>query len=332
MAQKGIKTTTTPLTISEIETLYNVALYNKWYDLATLIVCGSCYGLHYCDIINLTWSDVLFSDTIFVNSKRNKKIISVTNTKEAKEKMAVIAKLLNIQELSKTVLQSNRYGRTSSTQIINKKLKSLNICSKIHKKTLSTESFRKTFGKKIYDELPDALKMSGLNMLSKYYSHYSIEETKKYLCITDIKMNEFENPTEMFKYIEAMKTIENEAAIDQNFIKQYTKKSYVYLMKDCALPKLVKIGMSDEPTVREGTLQGEKPTIVLFKYLELDCRKDARSFEAMLHDKYSMQRVRGEWFSLSETELSQLLNSYPWIDNTSVYDKRVEEIKRFYNM
>lgn len=75
-----------------------------------------------------------------------------------------------------------------------------------------------------------------------------------------------------------------------------TRKTY--LMKD-QRNGLYKIGRSYNPKLREATLQGENPNIVMVKIWERDIEKD-------LHKQYESQRVRGEWFELSKVQVKYL--------------------------
>jgi hypothetical protein len=121
---------------------------------------------------------------------------------------------------------------------------------------------------------------------------------------------EFSNPYEMFSLLEKGDPVKP----DEEFVKEYTKPSYVYLMKDGNLPLYIKIGKANDVGSRERTLQGEKPTIVLYKYLRFDCEKEAFTFEKKLHRKYREQQARGEWYILSEEKLNELLSEYEWVD------------------
>ena len=77
-----------------------------------------------------------------------------------------------------------------------------------------------------------------------------------------------------------------------------TRPRYVYLMKDNA-NNLYKIGKSIDPKHREKTLQSEKPSIhMVFSAQE---REDFN--EAKLHQMYADQRRRGEWFTLSSSQV-----------------------------
>ena len=64
-----------------------------------------------------------------------------------------------------------------------------------------------------------------------------------------------------------------------------------------------KIGKSINITIRERTLQSEKPTVKLV----LTCEENIESY---LHKKHSKKRVRGEWFDLKADDLLELIEVY----------------------
>lgn len=76
----------------------------------------------------------------------------------------------------------------------------------------------------------------------------------------------------------------------------------VYLMHDTR-NGFHKIGISKTPTYREKTLQSEKPTIELICSKEYPSRKIAEAIESALHKVYENNRIRGEWFDLSEKDI-----------------------------
>lgn len=78
-------------------------------------------------------------------------------------------------------------------------------------------------------------------------------------------------------------------------LKNHPSKMRTYLMKDLNTG-LYKIGRSKNPAARESTLQSEKPTIKMVKVWEEDIEKE-------LHRMYEKERVRGEWFNLSEIQV-----------------------------
>ena len=83
---------------------------------------------------------------------------------------------------------------------------------------------------------------------------------------------------------------------------------YVYLMKDIS-NGYYKIGISNTPEYRERTLQSEKPTIEMLACKKFPTRKIAEAIESALHNAYSQQRLRGEWFNLNETDVAAIIET-----------------------
>lgn len=78
------------------------------------------------------------------------------------------------------------------------------------------------------------------------------------------------------------------------------KKTYLMTDKNTGLTK---IGYSIDPSKREKTLQSEKPTIVCIFVLD-------RNVERELHNDYATKRIRGEWFKLTNEDISNIVDEY----------------------
>ena len=83
---------------------------------------------------------------------------------------------------------------------------------------------------------------------------------------------------------------------------------HVYLMHDTT-NGFYKIGISNNPEHRERTLQSEKPSIEIVCCKEYPIRSIAEAFEAALHKAFASKRIRGEWFSLDETDVMFLVKT-----------------------
>lgn len=83
-------------------------------------------------------------------------------------------------------------------------------------------------------------------------------------------------------------------------VRPQPRPTYIYLMRD-GHSGYTKIGKSINPTVREKTLQSEKPDTVSLK-----AWKSTEDKERWLHDLYSEHRVRGEWFELSDHDIEYI--------------------------
>lgn len=84
-----------------------------------------------------------------------------------------------------------------------------------------------------------------------------------------------------------------------------TDPCYVYLMVDTT-NGYHKIGISNNPEYRERTLQSEKPTIEKVCAKQYPSRIIAEAIESALHKAFDAKRIRGEWFDLSEQEVTDI--------------------------
>ena len=67
-----------------------------------------------------------------------------------------------------------------------------------------------------------------------------------------------------------------------------------------------KIGISNNPEYREHTLQSEKPTIELLAAKQFPSRIIASAIESALHSAFGEKRLRGEWFDLTDQDVSDI--------------------------
>ena len=78
------------------------------------------------------------------------------------------------------------------------------------------------------------------------------------------------------------------------------KLNVVYVMQN-RQNGYYKIGRSISPTNRERTLQAQEPDVVLLhKWFA------SAEIEKMLHEKFKGNRLRGEWFKLSQDDIDNI--------------------------
>lgn len=78
----------------------------------------------------------------------------------------------------------------------------------------------------------------------------------------------------------------------------------VYLMKNMATG-YYKIGRSNQPQLREKTLQAQEPDVRLVGRFEAQT-----GYERALHQRYASKRLRGEWFALDYGDLFDLSRAF----------------------
>lgn len=132
------------------------------------------------------------------------------------------------------------------------------------------------------------------NRVSRLTDHIGYELFKKYVNTFILALEECG-----FKWPEKVQII------SQGQVIVGSDPCYVYLMVDTA-NGFHKIGISNHPEYREGTLQSEKPTIELVCSKQYPSRLIASAIESALHTAFGKKRLRGEWFDLSEKDVNDI--------------------------
>lgn len=88
--------------------------------------------------------------------------------------------------------------------------------------------------------------------------------------------------------------------------KPIIKSIFVYIMHDNKT-NAYKIGISSDPKYRESTLQSEKPSIELI-WKSDRVIKNAKKLETKIHEHFSLNRIRGEWFELDSEDIETIKN------------------------
>lgn len=89
---------------------------------------------------------------------------------------------------------------------------------------------------------------------------------------------------------------------EQHDKKKEEKKRFTYLIKDMT-NGYYKIGKSVNPIFREKTLRAEYPKIITIITTE-------QNIETKLHKKYKEYRLRGEWFDIPDSLITELKNEF----------------------
>ena len=141
------------------------------------------------------------------------------------------------------------------------------------------------------------LKLSKEDIISISFYNLNLSSTLKVIKYLDSILEKDDITYLRFKYL-IMSQLNYTTFNKDKFI----TSQKTYLMKD-SNTGLIKIGKAVNPKFRERTLQSEKPTISLFAICD-------NLVERELHKKYNDKRVRGEWFKLSEDEVSKIVSKY----------------------
>ena len=151
---------------------------------------------------------------------------------------------------------------------------------------------------------------------TKYQEWITVEQYEELLFGKSDESQQIRELINEYEYSSLKKQLddakENQEKIRQSEIKTEKIKNkklirdstFIYLMKDHT-NGFIKIGHSGNPRYRERTLQSEKPVIKL-----LIAWEGTMDEEKILHQQYGSQRIRGEWFQLSDVNIEEIKNRF----------------------
>lgn len=272
-------------------------LDDKKYKIALLIILTIYTGCKINKIRNLRWISVLNRSEIYNNG------ITISLPEDFHTLIEYCYKSLGEPSKNSIILISQK-GVPFSVQRLNVLLKEVNNDYDLKIIDLTTNTLRKTFGRRILENSESFYQT--LRSLQIYFQHSTISFTIDYL-----------NIDKMPEKIQNVISVGDENYFDEFKNKGYqnlnnkTNSGYVYIIKDENYPDTYKIGKSKNPKYREKTLYHQSPYISLFKVVH--CEKPSE-LEHEIHLRLHNKRIRGEWFKLSEFELNNIIKDYGFID------------------
>ena len=146
----------------------------------SLFVALSCFtGLRVSDILALRFSQILgVSEFTIIEKKTGKKRTIRLNPKLQKH-IQECYKQINPIGVNAPILVSQK-GTTFTIQAINRMLKQIKAKYKVKIKNFSCHSFRKTFGRQVYNMNSENSELA-LVKLMELFNHSSVAITKRYL-------------------------------------------------------------------------------------------------------------------------------------------------------
>ena len=187
MSLKGQKTFAYSLTWSQSVSLIHRLNRDNKQRLKLLIALGTFLGLRIGDILKFRWRYFFDDSGNLVNR------IKVVEEKTGKER------IFGINDDLKSIISNtysnigypvknecifvNRWGEVFSKQYLNQEFKRLKNRYKLDVKNFSTHSLRKTFGVAYLEA--NNYSEKALYFLMRLYNHASLEDTKRYLAITE---------------------------------------------------------------------------------------------------------------------------------------------------
>jgi len=164
-------------------------LYNdKNYSISMLVACGSFFGLRISDLLSLKWEQILNSNTLeIIEKKTGKKRIIKINSQLQKHIHACYDAIRPTNDNDKCFISQK--NSVYSIQRINVILKEVKAKYNLKINNFSSHSFRKTFGRAIYNNAGTNAE-NALLKLSELFNHSDIKTTRKYLGVRQEELME----------------------------------------------------------------------------------------------------------------------------------------------
>lgn len=160
-------------------TLIHKLYRNQEYRMSLLIGCGSFFGLRISDLLTLTWSMLLDSDSFIIIEKKTKKRREIKVNYGFQKHILDCYKKLNIKDKNEKCFIS-RKRTVYSVQRINNLFKEIKVKYNLKVEHFSTHSMRKTFGRKIVEASKENSEFA-LIKLAELFNHADVQTTRRYL-------------------------------------------------------------------------------------------------------------------------------------------------------
>jgi len=191
MAKKNQLTTADHLEYSEYLKLVDGLHEDKeyfWELYARLSFCTACRA---SDVLQLRWVDVLDKTETVVLEKKTGKPRKISFNKSVRDKLRELWTLMGCPNKALYIFQTNRTGQPITIQNVNQQLKLFKYKYRLNINHFSTHTFRKTFGRYVYDT--NGHSAESLILLNKILNHSNIQVTKTYIGITQDEINDVFN-------------------------------------------------------------------------------------------------------------------------------------------
>lgn len=182
MAKKNLLTTADHLPYDEflrlLKCLHEDGEY-RWEMYAQLSFCTACRG---GDVLRFRWKDILGVSSITIVEQKTKKTRKIPFNPSVQKSFDNLWKLLGCPDKNDYIMQSPNGDQPITIQRVNQVLKEFKTKYHLKIENFSTHTFRKTFGRFVYDTNNHSAE--SLLLLNKILNHSSIQITKTYIGIT----------------------------------------------------------------------------------------------------------------------------------------------------
>lgn len=185
MSKKGSITTADYFQYDEFKRLVKCLSDDGQHIWAFYCIMSFCLGLRASDVRHLKWGDVLNRRSVVVTEQKTGKTKSIPIGQNTSEKISQMYEELGTPKLESYIFstKNSNENRPVSIQYINRLTKKWKIKYKLNIGNFSTHTFRKTFGRYVYEKRNRST--DALIELNRIFRHQNLQTTLIYIGITD---------------------------------------------------------------------------------------------------------------------------------------------------
>ena len=179
MSLKYSNTTADFLEWNEAMNLIRKLAKDENYKISLLVALGCFTGLRISDILSLRWKQILNTEEFQIIEKKTGKQRTIRLNNQLQKHISECYEHIKPIGINAPILVSQK-GTIFSIQRINIILKEIKTKYKLKVKNFSCHSFRKTFGRQVYNMNSENSELA-LVKLMELFNHSSVSITKRYL-------------------------------------------------------------------------------------------------------------------------------------------------------
>ena len=179
MSQRYSHTTADYMEWSDAMMLIRKLAKDEDYKMSLLVAVGCFSGLRISDILSLRWKQILDTDEFSIIEGKTGKLRTIRINPQLQKHIKECYEFIHPLTTNCHILMSQK-GCVFSIQRINTILKELKKKYKLKIKHFSCHTFRKTFGRQVYNMNGDNAELA-LIKLMELFNHSSVAITKRYL-------------------------------------------------------------------------------------------------------------------------------------------------------
>lgn len=188
MAKTRQKTTSEPLDFEVFKRLLKGLRNDGLYKWELYCTASFCTSLRVSDVKSTTWEELLYKNYFVKLEQKTQKVRQIPIAESFQKRLQELYDIMGHPPLDSSLIVNERSGEPMSTQYINRYIKNFIDWYNLPIHNFSTHSFRKTFGRHIWDLKGKT--GEALTLLCWIFNHANPQLTMIYLGIRQEEVNE----------------------------------------------------------------------------------------------------------------------------------------------